>query len=162
MPPTPTELQYWWQTRGQSALDELLNRQTLNSDSQECNFAREIQSRLISFDNDDERDQEIQETIPLFQQQLKISPIVNPQKTLMQISHHIFRDEVNNGIYHDRVAEGLQKLDQVERERVAAVQSAEHHIQALDQEKILLKELDNAAGLHYQQLYVGLRLHASV
>lgn len=163
MMPSPLELECWWLTRGQASLRQLLKTQDIDLDAADA--VKCIRGRLEEFEIDADRREEVGDTIPIIRQQLSLDiAVLSPRKKLATALRQIFRDEANSGLCIERLSEGLTFIDDVEKHRALLVSvTIEHHPEGRSgSDKLaILEALNNASRLHYEQCYIGLRIHVS-
>lgn len=163
MMPSPLELECWWLTRGQASLRELLRTQDIDLAASDA--AKNIRNLLEDFENSVETREEVGDTISVIRQQLSLEiASLNPRKKLATARRQIFRDEGNGGLCIERISEGLTFIDDVERHRALLVSltvSQQPERGCASDKLAILEALNNASRLHFEQCYIGLRIHVS-
>lgn len=163
MIPSLLELECWWLTRGQASLRQLLKTQDIDLDAADA--AKCIRRRLEEFEIDTDRREEVGDTIPIIRQQLSLDiTALSPRRKLATALRQIFRDEANSGLCIERLSEGLTFIDDVEQHRALLISAAMEHPsegRSGSDKLAILDALNNASRLHYEQCYIGLRIHVS-
>lgn len=162
MSPSALELHWWWRTRGQSALNQLLNKSVRAGKVSPGEPPNVLQSVLDEFAYDADLQDDFLDTLPAIRQRLDPHDMSMPTTSLSMVRCQIFRREALGGINYSRVPEGLSIIDQVEEYRIQVVESTLIYAQRepnLAPKVAVLKALNNASRLHYVQCYMAFRIH---
>lgn len=161
-PPSTLELHWWWLTRGQPTLRELLNKNVRDCESLSAISTKQIQNILDEFAcNSDVRD-DLLDTLPAIRERFDYPDMSTPSVNLSTVRCHIFRREALGAIQYNRVPEGLSLIDKAEEYREQMVKSALDNLQedaSLAPRLAVVVELNNASRLHYLQCYIAFRIH---
>lgn len=175
MPPFAAELEEWWLGSGYEALTRLTNNEDDQLSPRQCGFARDLQRRLLSFDNDRALQAEIQEAWPAIRTARGINYSTNLRDKVKDIVRNVFRQPEDGGIDSARVMNALGYLDAMEIDRLRRVETAKAAVEAQrtrvieakksglevppvnDTHPHILEELDRTTSVKYKRFHAGFR-----
>ncbi|KAI8673473.1 hypothetical protein NCS55_00667500 [Fusarium keratoplasticum] len=175
MPPFAAELEEWWLGSGYEALTRLTNNEDDQLSPRQCGFARDLQRRLLSFDNDRALQAEIQEAWPAIRTARGINYSTNLRDKVKDIVRNVFRQPEDGGIDSARAMNALGYLDAMEIDRLRRVETAKAAVEAQrtrvieakksglevppvnDTHPHILEELDRTTSVKYKRFHAGFR-----
>lgn len=175
MPPFAAELEEWWLGSGYEALTRLTNNEDDQLSPRQCGFARDLQRRLLSFDNDRTLQAGIQEAWPAIRAARGIDHCTNLRDKVKDIVRNVFRRPEDGGIDSARAMDALGYLDAMEIDRLRRVETAKAAVEAQRARVIeakksglevppvndihphILEELDRTTSAKYRRFYAGFR-----
>ncbi|KAM6527955.1 hypothetical protein FALCPG4_008987 [Fusarium falciforme] len=175
MPPFAAELEGWWLGSGYEALTRLTDNEDDQLSPRQCGFARDLQRRLLSFDNDRALQAEIQEAWPAIRTARGIDYSANLRDKVKDMVRNVFRRPEDGGIDSARVMDALGYLDAMEIDRLRRVETAKAAVEAQrtrvieakksglevppvnDTHPHILEELDRTTSAKYKRFHAGFR-----
>ncbi|KAM0216127.1 hypothetical protein ACHAQD_008041 [Fusarium lateritium] len=160
MPPYAAELETWWSGSGLEALTHLVNDDTDELNPRQCGFAQQLQTRLLTFDNDRTIHTQIQKAWPAIRAARGVDYDANTRKYAKYIASTIFRKPDNGGIDFDRVMDGLGYLDAMEIRRLRLLAATRKTMETgtpSEASAQVIEELDRTATANFRHLHAGFR-----
>ncbi|CAJ0555136.1 Ff.00g052010.m01.CDS01 [Fusarium sp. VM40] len=160
MPPYAAELETWWSGSGLEALTRLVNDDSDELNPRQCGFAQQLQTRLLTFDNDRAIQTQIQKAWPAIRTARGVDYDANTRKYAKYITSTIFRKPTDGGIDFNRVMDGLGYLDAMEIRRLrllAATRKAMETGTPSEASAQVVEELDRTATANFRHLHAGFR-----
>lgn len=175
MPPFAAELEEWWLRSGYEALTRLTDNEDDRLSPHQCGFARDLQRRLLSFDNDRALQAEIQGAWPAIRTVRGIDYSTSLRDKVKDVVRNVFRRPEDGGIDSARVMDALGYLDAMEIDRLRRVETARASVEAQrtrvieagksglevppvnDTHSHILEELDRTTSAKYKRFHAGFR-----